>query len=120
MIGWSVILFSIVCVAAGAGAMFYGADAWLHFTTVTMAALCWATRRHAYDGVIRLICAVCLSGGTFALVVNTILSAAVGTVEVAVVSLVCAVLSGMAASTQIIPAGRFISDAAGFIKNRMM
>lgn len=113
-------LFPIACAAAAVGAVLYGADAWLHITVAAMAALCWATRRSAYEGMVRLVCAVGLSGGTFALAVGAVLSAVAGMVEAAAMSFACAALSGVAASTQVGPAGRFISDAAGSVRNRTM
>lgn len=119
MTAWRMFLVPIACAAVAVGAVFYVADAWLHLTVATMAALCWATRRHAYDGVIRLICAICLSGGAFALAVSAVLSVMAGMVEVAAISSGCAALSGMAASTQMRPAGQFISDAAVLIRNRV-
>ncbi len=111
--------FSIACAAVAVGAVFCSVDVWLHLTVVIMAALCWATRRHTYDGVIRLICAAGLSAGTFALAVSAALSAAAGMAEAAATSLGCAALSGTAASTQMRPAGRFVSGAAGFIRNQI-
>ena len=58
-------------------------DARLHLTAATMAALCRVTRRHKYDGVLRLMCAAGLPGGTLAPAISTVLSAAAGTVEAA-------------------------------------
>lgn len=118
MTAWGAFVFPITCMVVSVGAVFYGADAWVHLTTMAMAVLCWITRRVAYDGIVRLLCAVGLLGGMFVLVVNAILSATSGMVEVAVMSFGCATLSGIAASTQMKQAKRFISDTVGSIKNR--
>ena len=115
---WRAYLFPTACAVVAVGAVLYGADAWLHLTATAMAALCWVTRHHKYDGVIRLMCAAGLSGGTFALAISAVLSAAAGTVEAAALSFGCSALSGMAASTQMCPAGRFISEAAGLVRGR--
>ena len=119
MTAWRMYLFPVACAAVAIGAVLYGADAWLHLTVAAMAALCWATRRHAYDGVIRLVCAVGLSGGALALVVSAALSAVTGMTEASALSSICAALSGIAASTQARPAGRFMSGVVRFIRARM-
>ena len=117
MTPWKMYVFPAACAVAAAGAVLYGADAWLHITVATMAALCWATRSQKYDGVIRLICAVGLSGGAFALVVSAALSFVTGAEGAAAMSsAACAVLSGIAASTQMRPAGRFVHGAAMFVR----
>ena len=120
MISYGMCIFPIACVVAATGAVFYGAGAWLHITVTALSALCWVTRRIAYDGVVRLACTVGLSGGTFALAVGAIMLGVSGMVEAAAMSFACATLSGIAASTQVGPARRFISDIVMFIRNRTM
>ena len=72
-----------------------------------------------YDPLIRLICAIALSGGAFALLVSAAVYAMNEMAAEATVSMGCAALSGMAASTQMRHAGRFILDTVGFIRNRI-
>ena len=118
MTAYGAYFFTAACAVVAVGAVFYSADVWLHATVAVMAALCWVTRRAAYEGIVRLICAVGLSGGAFALTVSAVLSVVAGMVEAAAMSFACAALSGMAASTQMRPAGRFMSDAAEHVRNR--
>ena len=119
MTAWSALLFGAACGVCGGGAILYGGDAWLHGLVAAMTGLCWTTRHHAYDGVVHLICAVSLSGGTLAFATSGVLSAAAGMAEAALLISGCGVLSGMAASTQMRPAGRFMSEVAGFVRARM-
>ena len=112
-------MFPMACCAMVIGTIYLGMSVWLSCVVMAMAALCWITRHATYDPLIRLICAIALSGGAFALLVSAAVSALNGMAAEAAVSMGCATLSGMAASTQMRRAGRLILDTVGFIRDKI-